>query len=343
MALTRYTIRQLEAFVAVAEAHGISAAAGRIGLTAQAVSQLIAELEGHVGFRLFDRTTRSVALTTSGRDFLASAETVLRHLRAAESTASDIRNRASGVVRVGAPLVIAATALPTAIADYRTLRPKVRIHIHDVPVDGLVEAVAAGDVDIAIGPDRSVGDDVLRAPLFDSPWVLWCAPSHPLAALQRLHWKDLHGHALVSAGRDHERSVAQMMLTQPDDSRVMPVEVVDNVTTALGLAAHGVAATLAPAYVGAVADAMGLVMRRVHGPETIRKVCLYVHATRALSPAAAGVAEHLVAGLPRWAAQRPPVRRSGVRGERPGFGSRCRGEPGTADDSAPVPTSGAGR
>lgn len=301
MPLTRYTIRQLEAFVAVADTRGISSAAGRLGLSAQAVSQLVAELEGHVGFRLFDRTTRSVALTHSGRDFLAAAETALRHLHAAETTAEDIRNRASGVVRIGAPLVLAATALPAAIAEYRTLRPKVSVRISDVPVDGLVEAVANGDVELALGPDRTVGDDVLRTELFDSPWVLWCAPTHPLADRPALVWSDLQGHALVSAGRDHERSVATMMLSQPEGVRVMPVDIVDNITTALGIASHGHAATLAPAYVGVLAGRMGLVMRRVREPETIRKVCMYRRANRALSPAAEGFGEHLAGWLARWA------------------------------------------
>jgi DNA-binding transcriptional LysR family regulator len=304
MPLTRYSIRQLEAFVAVADAHGISAAAGRLGLSAQAVGQLVAELEGHVGFRLFDRTTRSVALTSSGRDFLAAAETVLRHLQAAETTAEDIRNRASGVVRVGAPLVLAATALPSAIAAYRAVRPKVIVRVSDVPVDGIVEAVANGDVELAIGPDRSVGPDVVRTALFDSPWVLWCAPSHPLAAHPALSWVDLQGHALVAAGRDHERSVAQMMLTQPEDVRVMPVDIVDNVTTALGIAAQGLAATLAPAYVAVLADSMGLVMLRVLEPETIREVCLYRRAHHALSSAAQGFGEHLAQWLPGWSAAR---------------------------------------
>ena len=304
MPLTRFTIRQLEAFAAVAEAHGISAAAGRLGLTAQAVSQLVAELEGHVGFRLFDRTTRSVALSAPGRDFLNAVETVLKHLQAADGVAADIRNQASGIVRIGAPQVLAATALPAAARAYRTLRPKVSVRISDVPVDGIVEAVAGGDVEMAIGPDRAVGKEVLRTPLFDSPWVLWCAPTHPLARPSRLTWRDLQGHALVAAGRDHERSVAQMMLTQPEDTRVMPVEIVDHTTTALGLAAQGLAATLAPAYVGVVAQSMGLTMRRVTAPETIRKVCLYRPADRALSPAAEGVAEHLVQWMPHWQAER---------------------------------------
>ncbi|MBN3807285.1 LysR family transcriptional regulator, partial [Paraburkholderia sp. Ac-20336] len=131
MPLTRVTIRQFEAFLAIVDLHSIGAAAARLGLTASAVSQLLAELETELGFRLFDRTTRRVALSSAGQDFLASAESVLRHVQAAAQSADDIRNRAAGIVRVGAPLVIAATALPAAIADYARNKPKVVVRICD--------------------------------------------------------------------------------------------------------------------------------------------------------------------------------------------------------------------
>lgn len=300
MPLTRFTLRQIEAFAAVAELHSFSAAAERMGLTAQAVSQLVAELESILSFRLFDRTTRRVVLSSAGRDFVASAETMLRHVHAAESAADDVRNRAAGVVRIGAPLVLASTALPAAIKAYHGLRPKVVVRIRDIAVDGLVDAVASGDVDLAVGPDRPTGADIERQALFDSPWVLWCSPQHRLARHRALKWSDLRGQALVAAGRDHERSVAQMRLNAPDDLRVTPVDVVDNISTALGIAAQGLAATLAPAYVGALAGLLGLEMRRVLDPETVRKVCLYRPLTRALSPAAEGFAEHLAAWMPHW-------------------------------------------
>jgi DNA-binding transcriptional LysR family regulator len=300
MALTRFTLRQIEAFIAVADLHSFSNAAERLGLTAQAVSQLVAELEASLSFRLFDRTTRRVALSSAGRDFLASAETMLRHVRAAESAADDVRNRAAGVVRVGAPLVLAAVALPAAIKAYHALRPKVVVRVRDLPVDRLVDAVAAGDVDLAVGPDRAAAPEVSSRPLFDSPWVLWCAPEHPLAQLHQVTWADLQHTALVAAGRDHERSVAQMRLNTPDDQRVTPVDVVDNITTALGIAAQGLAATLAPSYVGVIAATFGLQMRRVVDPETVRKVCLYAPLARALSPAGESFAEHLTAWLPAW-------------------------------------------
>lgn len=312
MALTRFTIRQLEAFVAVAQARSFVGATDGMGLTAQAVSQLVAELEGVLGFRLFDRTTRRVALSSAGRDFLASAESVLRHVRDAEGTADDVRHRAAGVVRVGAPLVLASTALPAAVRAYQQTRPRVVVRIRDLPIDGLVEAVAAGDVDLAIAPDRPVGEDILRTSLFKSRWVLWCAADHPLAKRQMLRWADLRHEHLVAAGREHERGVAMMQSTLPEGERVIPVDIVDNVATAVGIAAQGLAATLSPAYVGVIARPFGLVMRRVIEPETVRIICLYRPAHRALLPAAEGFAEHLGEFMPRWAARiqrRSPVAR----------------------------------
>lgn len=301
MAFTRITLRQVETFIAVAEANSFTAAASRLGLTTQAVSQLIAELESMLGFRLFDRTTRKVALSGSGRDFLGSAQTLLRHARAAESAADDLRHRASGVVRVGAPLVLASVVLPHAVREYALRRPKVVIRIRDVPVDALVGSVAAGDVDLAIGPDRVTEDDVLAQPLFDSPWVLWCAGNHALARRRGpIRWADLRDVPLVAAGRDHERSVAQMQLSAPEGVRVTPVDVVDNISTALGIASQGLAATLAPSYVGVLAELFGLQMRRVVEPETVRQVCLYQPASRMPSPATQGFAEYLSDWLVRW-------------------------------------------
>jgi DNA-binding transcriptional LysR family regulator len=305
MPLTRFTLRQMEAFMAVAEVHSFTLAASRLGLTAQAVSQLIAELEAILGFRLFDRTTRKVDLSSAGRDFLGPASTLLRHVHAADSAADDVRNRASGVVRVGAPLVLASTALPMAMRDYQRAKPKVVVRVRDVAVDHLVDRVAEGEVDLAIGPDRHTGASVKALALFDSAWVLWCAPDHPLAKSRRaVRWAELAGVAIVSAGRDHEHNVAQMHRDVPAGTRVTPVDVVDNISTALGIANQGLAVTLAPAYVGVLAKPLGLVMKRVVQPESVRKVCLYIPAARALSPAAEGFAEFLASWIRRWAVGR---------------------------------------
>jgi DNA-binding transcriptional LysR family regulator len=307
MALTRITLRQFEAFVAVADLRSFAAASERLGLTASAVSQLIAELESNIGFRVFDRSTRRVNLSSAGRDFLASAETVLRHVQLAETAAADVRNRAAGVVRVAAPLVFASSVLPKAIKAFRQDRPKVVVRLRDTPVDRLVESVATGDVDLALGPDRPHGDEVQRQGVFDSPWVLWCSPRHALARRKTLRWNDLKGVSLVSAGRDHEHTVGRMHVNIPESERVQPAEVVDHMSTALGLAAEGLAVTMAPAYIGVLASKLGLVMRRVVEPEVIRQISIYTPTQRAVPPAAEAFAEFLATWLPQWASAAPAI------------------------------------
>ncbi|AXF17037.1 LysR family transcriptional regulator [Paraburkholderia caledonica] len=300
MALTRITIRQFEAFLAIVDLQSIGAAAQRLGLTSSAVSQLLAELETELGFRLFDRTTRRVNLSSAGQDFLASAESVLRHVRAAAQSADDIRNRAAGIVRIGAPLVLASTALPEAIAEYARDKPKVVVRICDTVVEQLVERVESADVDLAVGPDRPSGARVRRDSAFASPWVMWCAPSHPLGTRRRVQWQQLRDIPIVATGRDHERAVDQMLANLPVEARIVPVDVVDNVTTAFGIASRGLAVTLAPAYVAPLARTFGLIMKRIVEPETIREVCVYRSTERALSPPAAGFADFLLPWLKRW-------------------------------------------
>lgn len=296
MPLPRYTIRQLDAFLTVADTLSFTEAGNRLGLTPSAVSQLVVELEDEVGFKLFDRSTRKVALSSAGREFLAPAELVLRHLRLAETAAADLRKGSAGLVRIAAPMVIASSILPKIVKSYAESHPQVAVRIRDTSVERMIDMVESGEVDLALGPDRNSGDTVTRLGLFESPWVLWCAPAHRLARKRVLQWNDLHGEALVAAGRDHERSVTRMRASLPEDERITPIDVVDNISTALGIAAEGLAATLSPAYVSVWAERFGLVMRRVVGPEVMRQVCLYQPTLRSVSPVAQGFAKFIANG-----------------------------------------------
>lgn len=89
----------------------------------------------------------------------------------------------------------------------------------------------------------------------------------------------------------------------PDNERITPIDVVDNVFTSLGIAATGVAATLSPAYVGILAERFRLVTRRIVEPEVMREVCIYTSARRAPPPAAQGFAEFLENWMRKWHVQ----------------------------------------
>jgi len=301
MPLSRITIRQLEAFVTVADRRSFAAASNDLGLSASAVSQLVSDLEGSLGFRLFDRTTRRVALSSAGHEMLGQAQASIRSIQIVESFAADIRNRAAGVVRIGAPQIIASALLPAALRAFKERFPKVRVYIRDVAVESMIDQIADGFLDFALGPDRPPDNAVESQLVFYSPWVLWCAPNHPLASKPALLWSDLRHVELVAAGRDHEVSVAQMRADRNDGTSVVPAEVVENTSTALGIAAEGLAATLSPAYVGVVALPLGLVMKRVEDPEVIRKICLYRPARRSIPPAAEAFGEFLIEWARTWA------------------------------------------
>jgi DNA-binding transcriptional LysR family regulator len=124
-----------------------------------------------------------------------------------------------------------------------------------------------------------------------------------LAARKTLRWDDLREVTLLAASRDHEVSVARMRNSAPKAGPIAPAQVVDNITTALGIAAQGLAATPAPAYVGVVARPLGLIMRRITKPEIVREVCLYRPARRSIPPAAEAFGEFLIEWIRTWNAQ----------------------------------------
>ncbi|QBP77697.1 LysR family transcriptional regulator [Herbaspirillum huttiense] len=287
------TIKQLRAFLTVADTESFNLAAKRLHLTPGAVSLVIKEMEQEVGFSLFDRTTRRVSLSKAGRDFRPSAERVLREMNQAMQTAMDVKNKTTGVVRVAAPLFVASALMPQAIAAYRKIKPRVQVRVVDCAVEELVDAVDSDHVDIAIGPDRATGESVRRISLYETPWVLWCAASNPLARRKKITWAVLARQPSVLASHDYATHVAKALIALPPEQHFMPSYTVTHLSTALGLAAADLAVTLCPAYVGVLAHAFGLVMRRIEEPEVIREMSLYLPSTRALTPAAAAFVDFL--------------------------------------------------
>jgi DNA-binding transcriptional LysR family regulator len=297
MPFPKFNPRQLCAFVAVADTGSFARAGDRLSLSTSAISQLVSELESLIGFRLFDRTTRTVSLTPAGREFQASAKNVLMHMELAQATADDIKNRAAGIVRVAAPLILASTILPAAVKAYTKSHPGVLVRIRDTQVEDLIGTVNNAAVDLAVGPDQPVSEGVSRLDLFQSPWVLWFAPSHPLVERSEISWSELREYPLVVAGRDYERTISLTHNEYHQNERITPVDIVDNISTALGMAAEELGLVIAPAYVGLLGRRFGLEMRPIVEPEVMRQVCLYHSSSRAVSPAAEGFREHLISWL----------------------------------------------
>src|SRR5450830_1461730 len=164
------TLRQLRAFVAVAQTGGFTRAAESLHITQSALSGLIKELESQLGLRLIDRSTRRVYLSELGTEFHAVAVRVLRDLDSALENLDNIKRLRRGVVRIAAPQLLASTVLPSALADFRLMHPDVEIHLQDCAVENVISDVLSSEVDIGIGPQRAPVAGLAVDPLFELPF-----------------------------------------------------------------------------------------------------------------------------------------------------------------------------
>lgn len=288
------TLRQLRAFAAVAAAGSFTAAARELHLTQSALSVLVRELEREMGIQLLDRDTRHVSLSEAGRDFLPSVHRLLADLAGAVGGIVDLRDKRRGVLRLAAPQLMACTLMPRVIAAYRHRYPGVDVRLVDTLPERLLDGVAAGEVELAVGQDVEVDARFERRILFrDRHWLI-CPADHPLAGRASVRWRDLAPWTFIAPTRDFRHRIAPELAAADRAVVLAPAaQEVSYMSTALGMVASGLGVTVCPTYAMPLIQAWGLVRVRLSRPDFHREVCLYTASRRALSPAAAAFAEVL--------------------------------------------------
>ena len=126
-----FTSRQLRAFLLVAQHRSFSRAAGALFITPSGLSLLIRELETQLGVRLFERTTRNVALTAFGTELLTVAQRNLQELDAVMSRIGQSASEPGFSLSVGTPPLLMASVLAPAIQEFRSHRPELRFQLFD--------------------------------------------------------------------------------------------------------------------------------------------------------------------------------------------------------------------
>ncbi len=150
---------EMAAFVRIVETGGFAAAARGLGLTASALSKGMARLEGRLGVRLLTRTTRRIALTPEGEEYLARARDILALIEAAEADVTRGRARPSGLLRVNTGTAFARHRLIPILPEFFARYPEVTIDLG--VTDRRVDLVAEGaDVLLRTG---ELGDSSLVA------------------------------------------------------------------------------------------------------------------------------------------------------------------------------------
>jgi DNA-binding transcriptional LysR family regulator len=191
-----FTSRQLRAFLLVARHHSFTRAAEALFITPSGLSLLMRELETQLGFRLFDRTTRHVALTTHGNELLAVTQRNLGELDAAMSRIGKTAQEASQSLSIGAPPLVAANILPQAIKEFRVHRPDLRIQLSDGNLATILEGVQTGNLDMGLGIFRSA-PGIRRTPFFRFSLMVIRPDNDPALRRASTTWSALKRERLI--------------------------------------------------------------------------------------------------------------------------------------------------
>lgn len=204
--MTRYTLRQLEAFVSVAENGSISGAAESLRVSQSSIAGAINNLE-----QIFDaqltirRKAHGVTLTANGRYVLDQARNLLNEALDLELHASASGTELRGSLKLGCYLTLAPTVLSRLIDHYGRRYPKVELDFFDGAQTEVHRKLASGELDTAIAYDMALPRGLKRQHLYDAEPSIVLGADHPLAARPHLSLHDVAAEPMILLDVDPSR------------------------------------------------------------------------------------------------------------------------------------------
>src|SRR3954447_18839832 len=280
------TPQQLSAFLRLARTGSFSGAALQLGVSQPALSRTVQQLEEAIGQRLFDRTTRSVALMPTGQELLPIAERLVAEFDTSFGELARFIAGRRGRVTVAALPSIAAVLLPPAIARYCADHPCVEVAIMDGLSGSVLDAVAEGRADIGLTIKPSPRATLNYRPLMSDEFGLVCRPDDALAGEGPLPWSVFAQRPFVAMAP--ESSVRQMTDAAflQAGLAVPPLYGCGFLGTTGHLVAAGLGITDLPRLTLPLLGRLGLVWRRLERPVMRRHMGAVTRIGRTLSPAA---------------------------------------------------------
>lgn len=199
-------LNALVVFARVAEAGTFTGAAKALGMPKATVSGMVSALEERLGTRLLERTTRKVALTESGRVYLAACRRMLEAVEEGRSAVESLAAEPRGRLRLSAPFALSRSVLAPLLAEFITRYPELRVtlDVNNRPVDLLD---ADHDVALRVGALPENAAQAHRITVFSTR--LYAAPAYLQRRSLPRHPDELPGHDLLGAadrdGRLHWR------------------------------------------------------------------------------------------------------------------------------------------
>ena len=176
----RFTLRQIAVFVAVARQQSVSRAALTLSLSQSATSTALGELERLYATQLFDRVGKTLRLNEIGQSLLPQAVELIERAQAIETV---LEGRAGfGHLRIGATLTIGNYLATLIVADFLQRHPEssASLQVHNTAT--IIDQVAGYDLDLGLIEGHCHHPDLIVEPWIEDELVVFCAPTHPLAA-----------------------------------------------------------------------------------------------------------------------------------------------------------------
>ncbi|EWG99201.1 LysR family transcriptional regulator [Halomonas sp. BC04] len=175
----RYTLRQLEVFVAVAQHESVSHAARLLSLSQSAASTALSELERQFDCQLLDRIGKRLKLNALGFQLLPKAVALLDR---AEEIEELLRGqRGVGSLDVGATLTIGNYLATLLISDFMQRHPDSRVRLQVRNTSAIIERIVHHELDLGLIEGDCQHEDVVMQPWVEDELAVFCSPRHPLA------------------------------------------------------------------------------------------------------------------------------------------------------------------
>ncbi|BAN49212.1 LysR family transcriptional regulator [Metapseudomonas resinovorans] len=293
------TIKQLRAFLAVAQSLSFAQACERLHLSQPALSLAIKNLEESLGGPLLVRTTRSVALTPEGETLLPIARRLLADWDNAEELLRQHFTLQLGKVSIAAMPSFAGNLLPAALKAFRDQHPKVNVAVHDVINEQVLEMVRSHRVELGIAFEPESLDGLAFTPFYTDRFVAVVPGDCDLARRTEVAWAELLQGNFITLQRP---SAVRLMLEEvlaPQHGR-LPVAFESHQLVTVGrMVAQGLGVSAVPSLCIQQMEELGARCIALHSPQVERRVGLLRLAEHKLSTAAQALSDVLL-HAPDW-------------------------------------------
>lgn len=178
----RFTLRQLECFVAAAQLGTFSGAAERCTISEAGLSSAISELERSVGVQLLLRhRARGVTLTDAGRRILAQAVEILGRAGDLQLEAGHLGSKVAGTLAIGCYTTLAPFVIPPLLTGFHTEYPNIELTFREASQPELEKELANGELELALLYDRELRSETERIVIRSIRPHILLAEDHPLA------------------------------------------------------------------------------------------------------------------------------------------------------------------